>query len=159
MIRKKQLSTGRGVVLDLTYRGPCSHQRQSKWLSIRMCSERKDPQVESVCFYISVAKPTMPTCVYVVWSVGTHLHVCVCMGIELCVSQYRALHHIVPDRQSVGLNTKQQEAPLHTVPIQPYRTLWHTHTRTHTLKNAHSAHTGTDNSSMFFFVFCFNNSG
>lgn len=52
--------------------------------------------------------------------------VCVCEGTRFilkCVPQYRgALHHIVPDRQSAGLNTKQQEAPLHTAPIQPYRT-------------------------------------
>lgn len=59
------------------------------------------------------------------------LCVCVCEGTRFilkCVPQYRgALHHIVPDRQSAGLNTKQQEAPLHTAPIQPYRTQWHIH--------------------------------
>lgn len=47
-----------------------------------------------------------------------------CLYSEVCVSQYRgALNHIVPDRQSVGLNTKQQEAPLYTAAIQPHRTV------------------------------------
>lgn len=71
-------------------------------------------------------------CVKLEW-ICVHLEdcVCVCEGTRFilkCVPQYRgALHHIVPDRQSAGLNTKQQEAPLHTAPIQPYRTQWHIH--------------------------------
>lgn len=63
------------------------------------------------------------------------------VSVLQCVLYRRVLHRIEADRQRVGLNTKKQEAPLHTLLSQLCRTQSPTHRHMHTDTDRQTQHT------------------